>query len=152
MVAPSHRIMSLTEPTHKMSKSHKSDKSRILITDTTNEIRSKVASALTDSLPGITYEPTLRPGISNLLDILSVFDEQSRTAAELAVEHQGLSLRQLKNLVSDAVILGLQGIRDRYQELISSDNYLRNVEEHGAKKARQSAEETMGIVKAAMGF
>ncbi|KAL7814882.1 hypothetical protein V8C44DRAFT_348485 [Trichoderma aethiopicum] len=152
IVSPVQRIMSLTEPTSKMSKSHPAQKSRILITDTPQEIRSKIATALTDSTPGISYDPAARPGISNLLEILSVFDQESRTPAQLAQVYADASPKIFKEAVADALVTGLHGIRDRYLELSADDSYLDRIEQQGARKAQKSAEETMDIVKAAVGL
>ncbi|RSL95550.1 hypothetical protein CEP52_012031 [Fusarium oligoseptatum] len=152
-IAPVHRVMSLTDPTSKMSKSHKAEKSRILITDAPKDIKAKISSAKTDSIPGISYDPATRPGISNLLDILSIFDAEGRQAAQLAEAYSDLSPKQLKEMVSDAVITGLDGIRDRYLELVGKgDEYLDSIEAVGARKARESAEETMQLVRGAIGF
>lgn len=146
--------MSLTDPKSKMSKSDKSERSRILITDTPDEIQAKLASALTDSYTGISYDPAARPGISNLLDILSIFDPRQRSPAQLAEEHSDAQPRQFKALVSDAVCQGLHGIRSRYLDLLDLDRggYLDHVEAQGARKARDSAEETMSIVRSAVGL
>ncbi|KAK0384774.1 hypothetical protein NLU13_7252 [Sarocladium strictum] len=153
IIPPVHRVMSLTDPTSKMSKSAKAEKSRILITDSPMEIKSKISSALTDSISGITYEPASRPGIANLLDILSIFDHQQRTAADLATAYATSSPKQLKSMVSEAVIEGLQGIRERYRELLDvNDGHLDRVAEYGAEKARRSAAETMDLVRTAVGF
>lgn len=144
--------MSLTDPTAKMSKSHKVERSRILITDTPEQIRSKIGSALTDSLPGVSYDTATRPGVSNLLDILSVFDTQHRTPSQLAVEYSEIAPKLLKEMVSDAVVRGLDGIRSRYLELLDNVAHLDRIEAEGAHKARQSAAETMQLVRAAVGF
>lgn len=145
--------MSLTEPTEKMSKSHKSEKSRILITDSPQEIKKKLASALTDSIPGISYDVTNRPGISNLLDILSIFDAQGRGPEQLANEYSDIGPRELKEMVTDGVVSGLHGIRDRYLGLLDAgDAHLDEIEAIGARKARQSAEETMQTVRSAVGL
>jgi tryptophanyl-tRNA synthetase len=136
-----------------MSKSHKSERSRILITDSPEEIKAKIGSALTDSIPGVSYDPSTRPGISNLLSILSIFDSHSRTPQQLAEHHYDVSPRQLKEMVSDAVVSGLDGIRDRYRELLDAKNdYLLEVEAEGARRAQKSAQETMKLVKDAMGM
>lgn len=153
LIPPVHRVMSLTDPKSKMSKSHKSERSRILVTDGPKEIKSKIASALTDSLPGVSYDPAERPGISNLLDILSVFDPEGRDGQQLADQYSDLSPKQLKDMVSDAVVGGLDGIRDRYLELTAKgDEYLDKIEAEGARKARESANETMHLVRSAMGL
>lgn len=144
--------MSLTEPTSKMSKSHEAQRSRILITDSPQDIRSKIATALTDSTPGISYDPATRPGISNLLEIFSVFDTERRSPAQLAQAYADASPKIFKEAVADALLTGLQGIRERYLDLSANDSYLDKIEQHGARKAQESAKETMDIVKTAVGL
>jgi tryptophanyl-tRNA synthetase len=151
--APVHRVMSLNDPTSKMSKSHKSEKSRILITDSSEDIKAKIGSAKTDSIPGITYNQAERPGISNLLDILSIFDAEGRKGVELAEQYNDISPKQLKEMVTDAVVGGLAGIRDKYLELLNKgDQYLDSVESIGAQKAQKSADDTMQIVRGSVGL
>lgn len=153
IIAPVHRIMSLSDPTSKMSKSDKTARSRVLITDTPDEIRAKISSAMTDSITGVSYDPVQRPGISNLLSILSVFDAGNRTPQDLAQAYSTAHPRLIKQAVSDAIIAGLQGVRSRYMKLIDENNdYLDQVEAEGTRKARQSAEETMDIVRSATGL
>ncbi|KAF4963885.1 hypothetical protein FSARC_8138 [Fusarium sarcochroum] len=153
LIPPVHRVMSLNDPTSKMSKSHKSEKSRILITDSPEDIKAKIGSAKTDSIPGITYAPDTRPGISNLLDILSIFDAEGKKGAQLAEQYGDISPKQLKDMVTDAVIGGLDGIRDRYLGLLGQgDERLDSIESIGAQKAQKSADETMQIVRDAVGL
>ncbi|KAG6030375.1 hypothetical protein E4U41_000119 [Claviceps citrina] len=153
IIPPVHRIMSLSDPTSKMSKSDKTARSRVLITDTPAEIRAKISSAVTDSITGVSYDPAARPGISNLLAILSVFDAQRRTPQDLAQAYSTAHPRLLKETVSEAIIVGLEGVRSRYLKLMEENNdYLDQVEAEGARKARQSAEETMAIVRSATGL
>jgi tryptophanyl-tRNA synthetase len=145
--------MSLTDPTSKMSKSHPQERSRIIITDSPEDIRGKLSRALTDSLPGVSYNIADRPGISNLLDILSTFDPDGRSPHDLAVEYAGSTPKQLKEAVTDAVIMGLAGIRERYTEIMTrGDAYLDSIAAEGARKAQKSAEETMDLVKTAVGL
>ncbi|KAG6004902.1 hypothetical protein E4U21_000629 [Claviceps maximensis] len=153
IIPPVHRIMSLSDPTSKMSKSDKITRSRVLVTDTPDEIRAKVSSAVTDSITGVSYDPVERPGISNLLAILSVFDDGKRTPQDLAQAYSTTHPRVLKETVSEAIIAGLQGVRSRYMKLMDESNdYLDQVEAEGTRKARQSAEETMDIVRTATGL
>ncbi|KAG8676726.1 hypothetical protein FPOAC1_002734 [Fusarium poae] len=153
LIPPVHRVMSLNDPTSKMSKSHKSEKSRILITDSSEDIKAKIGSAKTDSIPGITYNQAERPGISNLLDILSIFDAEGRKGVELAEQYNDISPKQLKEMVTDAVVGGLAGIRDKYLELLNKgDQYLDSVESIGAQKAQKSADDTMQIVRGSVGL
>ncbi|RKL23143.1 hypothetical protein BFJ68_g1349 [Fusarium oxysporum] len=151
--SPVQRVMSLQKPTEKMSKSSKSPKSRICIIDSPEEIKAKIQAATTDSIPGISYNREERPGISNLLDIMAIFDPEGRKAQELGEQYNDLSPKQLKEMVSDAVIGGLDGIRDRYTELLKKgDEHLDSIEAIGAEKARKSAEETMQVVREAVGL
>ncbi|KPM36884.1 hypothetical protein AK830_g9667 [Neonectria ditissima] len=153
LIPPVRRVMSLTDPTSKMSKSHKLERSRILITDSPEEIKSKIGSALTDSISGVSYDTVNRPGISNLLDILSIFDTGGRSAEQLADECRNISPRLLKEMVTDSVVAGLDGIRERYLELLAAgDARLDQIEAEGAREARKSAEETMQLVRTAVGL
>ncbi|KAH9814140.1 Aminoacyl-tRNA synthetase [Melampsora americana] len=77
MFAPQARILNLRNPEMKMSKSHPSPTSRILITDTPTMIQSKIQSAVTDSISQIKYDRVQRPGVSNLLDIYAGFSDLS---------------------------------------------------------------------------
>jgi len=139
-----------------MSKSHLNPRSRILITDTPDEIESKVMSAVTDSHNFVSYDPVARPGVANLLEILSAFDEKGRSASELATSPDlaGAHLGILKSQVSERVIIHLAGVRRRYLDLLGEDGgrYLDSVEASGAAKARASARKTMDIVRAATGL
>ncbi|KAK5134876.1 hypothetical protein LTR08_005966 [Meristemomyces frigidus] len=154
LVSPAKRIMSLTEPDKKMSKSHSNPKSRILLTDPDDVIRSKIKSAVTDSYEGITYEPERRPGVSNLLDIFYHSGEAVETSSqdELAKHMQGLSLRALKEEVAMAVTNVIRPIRERYESLVHDQAALDAVAEKGAQKAVRSAAATMVEVKSAVGL
>ncbi len=146
--------MSLQQPTQKMSKSHADPRSRILVTDTAEEADRKIMAALTDSTNAVSYDPKGRPGVSNLLEILSLLGTQGKTPEALARDMSGADLRVLKRKVSDAVARGIGGIRERYLELLSRDDgrYLDHVETLGARKARANAEQTMDSVRSAVGI
>ncbi|KAG2417180.1 30S ribosomal protein S10 [Aspergillus terreus] len=151
LISPAKRVMSLKEPTLKMSKSHADDRSRILLTDSPSDIHKKVKVALTDSIAGITYDPSHRPGVSNLIEILSHLD--GRSCEELALEHQSTSLRAFKEHLANRISDHLEPIRDRYQSLMhDKTGYLESVAEQGAKSARVNADVTMRAVREAMGL
>ncbi|KJF59986.1 tryptophanyl-tRNA synthetase [Coccidioides immitis RS] len=156
LVSPAKRIMSLKSPDQKMSKSHADPNSRILLTDEPETIHKKIKVALTDSEPGVTYDPKRRPGVSNLLDILSNFDTNCNLSpTELAKEHESSSLRILKEHVAKKVADHLAPIRERYAELMTNAvgrKYLDKVAEEGARKAASNADKTMKRVKDAIGF
>lgn len=161
IVSPARRVMSLTDPTKKMSKSDANAASRVLITDSETDIRKKIMRAVTDSQSGfVSYDPAARPGVSNLLEILAILEEgggeRRRTPDEVARGFEGSQhpLKALKERTADAVVAELRDVRERYVELMGNNDgrALDDLEALGAEKARQSAEATMKLVKDAVGF
>ena len=152
--APAKRIMSLKEPKSKMSKSHADPRSRILINDSAEDIATKVRLAVTDSLPGVTYQPDLRPGVSNLLTIMSHLDDRGRSFDELADAHYDMSLREFKDAVSKTTDHALTSIRQRYNYLLkgSRGNYLDEVAKEGAVNARDMAGSILSTVRKVVGL
>jgi tryptophanyl-tRNA synthetase len=146
--------MSLQEPHLKMSKSHSDPRSRILITDRPEQIHQKVMAALTDSTNSVSYDPENRPAVSNLLQLLSHFDPQGRSAQDLGAMYFNLNLRDFKGTIAETISSTLSPIRERYEEVMAEDNgaYVDHVERKGAAKARESAEATMAIVREAVGL
>src|SRR5271154_1168395 len=110
--------MSLKDPKSKMSKSHQDPLSRILITDSEDEIKSKIKKALTDTENRVSYDPEKRPGVSNLIEILRHASNSSKSCEELVADLGDLTLPGLKDLVSQSVIACLSGVRDLYMELL----------------------------------
>ena len=155
VVAPAKRVMSLRNPLVKMSKSDPDRKSRVLITDAPDSIRATIKGALTDSCyDRIFYDRRERPGIANLLEIWSHFDEKGRSPETLALEYQRLIIPHFKERVSDAIIDGLAGIREKYTRVMAADEgrYVDYVASKGAERARQSAEQTMELVREVVGL
>jgi tryptophanyl-tRNA synthetase len=154
LLSPAKRVMSLTEPTKKMSKSDPKIKSRILITDTREEIHDKLKTALTDSVEGVSYDREARPGVSNLVDLIYHFDPQDAASPEeLAKDLEGLSMRALKEVAAHTVDNGLRDIRGRYEELMGGDQkVLIDLAEEGATRAGAIAGRTMIRVRSAMGL
>lgn len=176
--APARRVMSLTNPTAKMSKSDANPSSRILLTDEPDAIRKKIARALTDSdVNAVTYDPASRPGVSNLLEMLTLLDgEEGRsssssssetesaaavaatttTPAETARQFHGVPrpLKALKERVAEAVVREFGDVRDRYRELLERRGgaWLDEIEAEGAAKAQANADATMKRVKEAVGL
>ncbi|KAG8532023.1 uncharacterized protein KY384_003659 [Bacidia gigantensis] len=146
--------MSLKSPDLKMSKSHMDDLSKIYINDTSEQISNKIRLALTDSIPGISYDPKLRPGVSNLLELLSHFDTRSRAIGDLVRDCGDLSMREFKLLVASSVDKGLVTIRDRFTELLEPRNQesLEALAHDGALKAREIARGTISRVKDIIGL
>lgn len=157
ILSPARRVMSLTEPTKKMSKSDANAASRILITDEPAGVRKKIMRSLTDLRSDrVTYEPDARPGVSNLLEILSILSGEDATPEETAEGFAGVQhpLKALKERTAEAVVRSLGDIRERYLELLARDGgkWLDDVEAQGAEKAKASAEVTMKRVREAVGL
>ncbi|CAG8092128.1 unnamed protein product [Penicillium nalgiovense] len=151
LISPAKRVMSLKEPTSKMSKSHADEKSRIILTDSPAEIRKKVKVALTDSEAGITYDPTCRPGVSNLIEILSHLEGVS--CEDITADFHSASLRSLKEHVADRIAYHLQETRERYITIMEDKTgYLESVAEDGAETARANSRVTMQQIRDAMGL
>ena len=146
--------MSLKEPCLKMSKSHHDLRSRIQIDDSPEVISDKIRLALTDMVSGLSYDPDHRPGVSNLLAIMSYLDKQGRTAEELAQVCSSMSMRQFKATVSRTISESLASARDKYHRIIngSDTHYLDDIAMEGSKKARQQAGQTMTVVRRVLGL
>lgn len=113
------RIMSLSDPTKKMSKSEHSDKGVIYMLDDPSVIKKKIGSAKTDTLNTIAFDTKLQPGISNLIQIVAACTNQSIDS--VVKQYQGYNYGQFKEAVSQTVIDTLAPIQQRYQEIIKSD-------------------------------
>ncbi|KAK8012312.1 tryptophanyl-tRNA synthetase [Apiospora marii] len=152
----SPRVMSLTNPLKKMSKSSPNHRSRILITSEETEIRRRLRGAVTDSQNAVTYDPVERPGVANLLDLLSQCDPEGREPQDWArsLAAGGAGLGDLKQAAADAVVRELAGVSERYRDFLErkGGRWLEEVEEVGAEAARDSAAETMRMVRDVVGL
>ncbi len=142
------RVMSLQDPSDKMSKSDPSPKSRILLTDTTDEIVKKVKSAVTDAGTQVVYDRVDKPGISNLLEVFSYFS--GRPIDDLVDEYGSGGYGVFKMAVAEAVAEGVKPIREAYLGL--SDEEVVKVMADSAERARVSADRTLDEVRAAVGL
>lgn len=145
----SAKIMSLQDPTKKMSKSDPIDKACIFLLDDANIIRKKIASAVTDSDGQIKFDPVNKPGISNLLTIMSCASNQSISDLEKMFEGKGYG--EFKKAVGEAVISMLEPIQKKYYELLNSP-LLDEVLNEGREKASKIAFKTVTKMKRKMGL
>ncbi len=154
VLSPAAKVMSLKRPTAKMSKSDADPKSRILITDTADEIHAKVRGAVTDSEPGgITFDPERRPGVSNLIEILRHVSESNATSYMLAKDVEHLTMKAFKELVAAEIVRALAGVRERFLEIMEPTNTLLHEQAHlGGTKARRQAIKTLKDVKKSIGL
>lgn len=143
------RIMSLVDPTKKMSKSDANTKSFILLLDDLKQVTKKIKSATTDSDQTIRYDKDNKPGIANLMSILSLCSGQSLEAIER--EFNGKGYGAFKERVAEAVTDTLRPIQERYQEIIHSDELDRILDE-GAEKANHVATKMLKKAENAMGL
>lgn len=141
------RIMSLSDPTVKMSKSD--PKGDIFLKDDLNVIRKKIMSAVTDSGSEVKYDVVNKPGISNLLTIYAAIKEISIEEAEKLFE--GYRYGDFKKAVADAVIDELAPFKERYQKIIDTKAY-EQVLIDGAKKASEVANITLKRVQHSIGL
>ncbi len=146
--ATAARVMSLTEPTAKMSKSDPADKSRILILDSADVIMKKVKSAVTDSEPTVRYDTEAKPGISNLLEIMAACT--GRSIDDLVSEYHDAGYGRFKEAVAEAIIETLAPIKSAYERL--DDREVARILQKGALDARTQAEAYQSEVRRAVGL
>ncbi|TDL18512.1 tryptophanyl-tRNA synthetase [Rickenella mellea] len=150
IITPSKRILSLKDPTSKMSKSAVDVQSRILLTDEYPQIRSKIRAAVTDSIAGITYDPAGRPGTSNLLTILAGCTDTN--VSDVAKRYETKGHGQLKADVVEAVEELLKAPRTEFNKLRGETKYLASVSESGLGKARSISQRTLAEVRRLIGL
>ncbi|MFB1050080.1 tryptophan--tRNA ligase [Paraliobacillus sp. JSM ZJ581] len=143
------RIMSLQEPTRKMSKSDENQKASIFILDEPKQIEKKIKSAVTDSEGIVRFDKENKPGISNLLTIHASCTGESIESLENKYEHVGYGV--FKQETADVLIDLLAPIQKRHNELIQSPE-LDDILDHGADKAAVKANKTLAKAKKAMGL
>lgn len=143
------RIMSLQEPTKKMSKSDPNQKGFISMLDEPKQIEKKIKSAVTDSDGVVKFDKENKPGVSNLMSIYSIFGNIS--IEDLEKKYDGKGYGEFKTDLAEVIINALQPIQDRYKELIDSDE-LDNILDEGAEKAALVANKMLRKMEKAMGL
>ncbi len=141
------RIMSLSDPSKKMSKSD--PKGDIFLKDDLAVVRKKIMSAVTDSGSEVKYDVENKPGISNLLTIYASLKDISIEEAEK--EFVGYRYGDFKKAVADVVVNELEAFQKKYREILESKAYEKVLIE-GAKKANEVANKTLNRVKKAVGL
>lgn len=133
-----------------MSKSDPAPAAKILLTDSRAEIQSKIKSAVTDSTPGVTWDPTNRPGIAALLQIHSGYSGDS--VESLASRFAGdKGIRELKDSCAEAIDGALHKFRGEYERVRKESGYLQERERDGARRAREVAQGVMQQVREVVG-
>lgn len=146
------RVMSLLEPTKKMSKSDDNRNNVIGLLEDPKSVTKKIKRAMTDSAepPVVRYDVAEKPGVSNLLDILS--GVTGKSISELEAEFEGKMYGHLKGAVADAVSGMLTELQQRFATFRADEAYLEQVMREGAEKASARAQATLSSVYQAVGF
>jgi len=144
------KVYDLQNPGSKMSKSGETENGILWLLDEPNRLVKKIKSAVTDNDASIHYDPESKPGVSNLLTLLSVL---SGTSIE-SLEHDfaGRGYGDLKGAVADAVVAEFGPVRERALELLADPAELDRVLAANADRANEIAEATLSRVYDAVGF
>lgn len=144
------RIMSLQEPTSKMSKSDANENAFISLLDPPDAVARKFKRAVTDSDGSVRYDPENKPGVSNLLSIYCACAGESMESAVARFEGKGYG--ELKSAAADAVIAQLQPLQERFYRFSKDKAYLNEVMATGAEKAAKTAYRTLNKVYKKVGL
>ncbi len=144
------RIMSLQEPTNKMSKSETDSGGCICLMDKPEDIMRAFKRAVTDSDTAVRYDVKAKPGVSNLMQIYAV--ATGKTIKETEKEFDGKGYGVFKQAVGEAVVELLRPIREEAERLLSDKAYLEKIYTEGAQKASYAANKTLRKVYKKIGF
>nr|WP_155111783.1 tryptophan--tRNA ligase [Metabacillus mangrovi] len=143
------RIMSLAEPTKKMSKSDPNQKAFISLLDEPKVIEKKIKSAVTDSDGIVKFDKENKPGVTNLLSIYSIITGES--IEELEAKYEGKGYGDFKGDLAKVIVNELEPIQKRYHELMESEELDRILDE-GAERANRAASKMVKKMERAMGL
>ncbi len=144
------RIMSLTSPENKMSKSDKDPGGCIYIMQKPEEIMRSFKRAVTDSETCVRYAPDTKPGVSNLMSIYSV--ASGKSFSEIEAEFEGRGYGDFKLAVGESVVELLRPIREEAERILADKAYIESVYKTGAQRASYVAEKTLRKVYKKVGF
>ncbi|WP_220720189.1 tryptophan--tRNA ligase [Agarivorans litoreus] len=146
------RVMSLQEPSKKMSKSDDNPKAFILLSDTPKQIAKKIKASVTDSdeQARIYFDRNEKPGVSNLLTLQSV--ATGKSIDDLVASYEGKMYGHLKVDTADAVVAMMEPIQARYQALREDEAALQAIMAKGAERASEQASKTLRAVYDVLGF
>jgi tryptophanyl-tRNA synthetase len=143
------RIMSLQDPTSKMSKSDPDANATIFLNDSDDVIRKKLKRAVTDSGSEITLDDA-KPGVRNLIMIQSAIT--GKKPEEIVASYAGKMYGHLKVDTGDIVASVVGPVRDRVQQILADPGYLDRILKRGAERARERADATLKKVYERVGF
>lgn len=144
------RVMSLTSPESKMSKSDKDQNGCVYMLEKPEDILRKFKKAVTDSEACVRYDPKEKPGVSNLMQIYSACTDRGFDAIES--EFAGRGYGDFKSAVGEAVVELLRPIREETERLLADKEDLQSIYRDGAERAAKVANRTLGKVYKKVGF
>jgi len=144
-----NKIMSLSDPSKKMSKSDKSE-SHICIFDSPQDIKEKIMRAVTDTGKIVKYNPQTKPGVSNLLTIYSLFSEKRIEEVEKKFKDKGYA--NFKKSLAELLIKELEPFRRKEKEFLLRKVYVQEILDQGKRRAQVIAQSTMKNVRKKMGL
>jgi tryptophanyl-tRNA synthetase len=144
------RVMNLQEPSVKMSKSRGAESGTVLMLDPPETVRKKVRSAVTDSGSEVRYDPEEKPGISNLIELMTVVTGDS--IQDVEAQYDGSGYGQFKSDVADEIVALLEPIQARYAEVRGDQVELERLLAMGAEKARALSGPTLAQMYERIGF
>jgi tryptophanyl-tRNA synthetase len=142
--------MDLQEPENKMATTGGTAQGTVLIADPPDVIRKKFKSAVTDSGREVRHDRATKPGVSNLIEIMSV--ATGEPIVEIESRYDGAGYGQFKEDVGEAVVALLGPIAERYDALRADERELHRLLAVGAEKARKESEPTLDRMYDVMGF
>jgi tryptophanyl-tRNA synthetase len=143
------KVMSLQDPTSKMSKSDDNENSYILLNDKPDDIMRKFKRAVTDSIGIVNYSDE-QPGIRNMLDIISKITEEP--VQKIVERYNGRGYADLKVETAEVVMEELLPIREEAEKLMKDKEYLQKIYQSGAEKAEEIARKTLSKFYKKVGF
>lgn len=143
------RIMGLSDPSKKMSKSDTKSENSIFLLDSPDVIRSKVMRATTDSMREIRFDKN-RPSINNLLTIYELFSRKGRV--EIEAQFEGKGYAYFKNALADEIVENLRPLQVRYYQLMDDFSYIDGLLKDGSLKVEPIAVKTLDEVKKKIGL
>ncbi|MGN0964830.1 MAG: tryptophan--tRNA ligase [Dysosmobacter sp.] len=144
------RVMSLTSPENKMSKSDKDQNGCVYMLERPEDIMRKFKKAVTDSEACVRYDPAAKPGVSNLMQIYAV--TTGKSFEEIEREFAGHGYGDFKAAVGESVVELLRPIQEETARILADKAYLQGVYRAGAEKAARVANRTLGKVYKKVGF
>jgi len=144
------KIMSLAEPTQKMSKSDENENAVVRILDAPDVIMRKFKRAVTDSEASVVFDPETKPGVSNLLTIYSCFS--GKTIEEAEKEFEGKGYGDFKTAVGEVCCVKLIPVQEEFKRILADKAYLEEVMKKGSEEASYFARKTISKVKRKLGF